>query len=341
MRKGYTYFAEGDVLFAKITPCMQNGKHAVATGLHGGFGFGSTEFHVIRPGPSVTPEWVHHFVMQPWVLQDATAHFTGAVGQQRVPENYLRELQVPLPPLPEQRRIAVVLQTHLAAVGRARAAAEAQLQAARALPAAYLRAVFDGPEAQQWPRRRMGDVLRLRKEVVHPRDRPSGPATFVGLEHIESHTGRRIGSLPVEMSDLTGRKPVFYAGDIVYGYLRPYLNKVWIAEFDGLCSVDQYVYTVDTSTSDRRFVSWFMRSPVYLERAAAGAAPAWLPRIRIEEVGATEVNLPPLSEQRRMAAMIDDHMATVDRLRQALEEQLDALDGLPAALLQQAFSGMV
>ena len=187
----------------------------------------------------------------------------------------------------------------------------------------------------------MGDVLRLRKEVVHPRDRPSGPATFVGLEHIESHTGRRIGSLPVEMSDLTGRKPVFYAGDIVYGYLRPYLNKVWIAEFDGLCSVDQYVYTVDTSTSDRRFVSWFMRSPVYLERAAAGAAPAWLPRIRIEEGGATEVNLPPLSEQRRMAAMIDDHMATVDRLRQALEEQLDALDGLPAALLQQAFSGMV
>jgi len=97
VRKGYTYFAEGDVLFAKITPCMQNGKHAVARHLLDGIGFGSTEFHVIRPGPEVIAEWVHRFIRQPWVLKAATAHFTGAVGQQRVPANFLANLDIPLP----------------------------------------------------------------------------------------------------------------------------------------------------------------------------------------------------------------------------------------------------
>ncbi len=93
----------------------------------------------------------------------------------------------------------------------------------------------------------LGHLLQLRKEVVHPRDKPEGTAVFVGLEHIEPATGRRIGSVEIEKSQLTGRKPAFRKGDIVYGYLRPYLNKVWIAEFDGLCSVDQYVYLVPVS----------------------------------------------------------------------------------------------
>ncbi len=84
----------------------------------------------------------------------------------------------------------------------------------------------------------LGEVLTPRNEIVHPRDNPTGPDVFVGLEHIEPGTGRRLGSEPMEKSTMTGRKARFKAGDIVYGYLRPYLNKVWLADFDGLCSVD-------------------------------------------------------------------------------------------------------
>jgi type I restriction enzyme S subunit len=95
--KGYTYFADSDVLFAKITPCMQNGKHAVATGLIDGIGFASTEFHVIRHGPELDPGWIHAFLRQPSVLDEATSFFTGAVGQQRVPDDFLANLIIPLP----------------------------------------------------------------------------------------------------------------------------------------------------------------------------------------------------------------------------------------------------
>jgi restriction endonuclease S subunit len=245
---------------------------------------------------------------------------------------------MPLPPVSEQQRIAAILTEQMAAVERARVAAEAQLEAARALPAAYLRAVFESDEAQAWPRRRLGDLLRLRKYVVHPRDNPHGPATFVGLEHIEPGTGVRTGSLSIEMSELTGRKPRFERGDIVYGYLRPYLNKVWVAEFGGLCSVDQYVFSV-ALTADTNFIAWFMRSPVYLQRAPIDTTPGQLPRIRTEEVAAVEIGLPPLEVQKHVAARIEATFAELGALRASFDAERCALGSLPSALLRRAFSG--
>ncbi|NLH98055.1 MAG: hypothetical protein GX446_01035 [Chthonomonadales bacterium] len=144
VKKGYTYFGEGDVLFAKITPCMQNGKHAIARGLTDGIAFGTTEFHVLRPSSSVLAEWIHFFVRQPEFLTKATEHFTGAVGQQRLPPDYLRDYQIPLPPLPEQQRIVAILREQMAAVEKARKAAEEELATINALPAALLRRAFSG-----------------------------------------------------------------------------------------------------------------------------------------------------------------------------------------------------
>ncbi len=251
----------------------------------------------------------------------------------------LESLQIPLPLLNEQKRIAAILNEQMAAVERARAAAEARLEAAKALPAAFLREVFSDFHDTHFPRKKLCEILTLRKEIIHPRDEPSGPATFVGLEHVESTTGKRISSVPIEMSQLTGRKPRFHRGDIVYGYLRPYLNKVWIAEFDGLCSVDQYVYSVSTTQADIQYVAWFMRSSAFLTRAPVENAPAWLPRIRIEELAETEINLPALQEQHRIAKGLNEQMASANRARKVIEEELDTINRLPAALLRRAFSG--
>lgn len=144
VKRGYTYFAEGDVLFAKITPCMQNGKHAIARNLIDGIGFGSTEFHVLRPQEDITAEWLHFFLVQPSVLEAAMAHFTGAVGQQRVPQSYLAGLGIPLPPLAEQQRILGILNEQMMVVQKAKVAVEAQLGAINQLPAALLQTAFAG-----------------------------------------------------------------------------------------------------------------------------------------------------------------------------------------------------
>ena len=144
IKKGYTYFAEGDVLFAKITPCMQNGKHAIAENLLDGIGFGTTEFHVLRPGEHIIAAWIHFFVRQPCVLLEATEHFTGSVGQQRLPHEYLFNCKIPLPPIAEQRRIGIILKKQMVAVEKARAAAEEKLKAIDAMPSALLRRAFAG-----------------------------------------------------------------------------------------------------------------------------------------------------------------------------------------------------
>lgn len=298
----------------------------------------STGFCVLRGKGELDRDYLFGFVQTSEFVENLTALVRGALYP-AVTGRQVRSQYIPLPALSEQKRIAGILNEQMAAVERARAAAEAQLEAAKALPAAYLRAVFNSPDAQRWPRTRLGEIMQLRKEVVHPRDHPKGNATFVGLEHIESGTGIPTGSVEVEMSQLTGRKPRFYKGDIVYGYLRPYLNKVWIADFDGLCSVDQYVYCITETKVDTAFVAWFLRSSVYLERAPIGTTPGQLPRIRTEEVAAVELNLPPVSQQRQIVAILTEQMAGAGKARKALEEQLAEINALPAALLRRAFSG--
>lgn len=100
VRKGFTYFAENDVLFAKITPCMENGKGAVAKGLSGGIGSGSTEFHVLRPieGKS-NPYWLYIITMFKSFRVGARKVMTGTGGQLRVPVGYLRDFPISLPPI--------------------------------------------------------------------------------------------------------------------------------------------------------------------------------------------------------------------------------------------------
>ena len=103
--KGYTHFKDGDVIFAKITPCMENGKIAIASELHGGMACGSTEFFVLRPHEGVSPRLLWYFLRQPAFRGEAERHMTGAVGQQRVPLDYLKGRIFPVPPAGEQDRI--------------------------------------------------------------------------------------------------------------------------------------------------------------------------------------------------------------------------------------------
>ena len=126
--RGYTSFKDGDVLFAKITPCMENGKAALARNLTNGIGRGSTEFYVVRPGDQVLGEYIYHFVRQAWFREEAKRNFTGTAGQQRVPRAFIENALIPLPPLDEQRRIVGVL--NLAAkIGRQAETATAQASA--------------------------------------------------------------------------------------------------------------------------------------------------------------------------------------------------------------------
>lgn len=157
VERGFTPFKEGDVLFAKITPCMENGKVAVARHLVNGCGFGSTEFYVLRPTDRVLAHYIYHFVRQETFRALCKANFSGSVGQQRVPKDFLSRVQLPIPPLDEQRRIVDIL-GHASSIRRLRE--QAQAKAREIIPALFLD-MFGDPvtNPRGWHQAELGDLI--------------------------------------------------------------------------------------------------------------------------------------------------------------------------------------
>jgi type I restriction enzyme S subunit len=112
IKNGFTRFVEGDIIFAKITPCMENGKCAIAKKLKNGLGIGSTEFHVLTPNKSlIDTKYLWTFLRLKTFRKSAERFFIGSAGQQRVPVNFLEEIKIPLPPLSKQKEIAEKVET--------------------------------------------------------------------------------------------------------------------------------------------------------------------------------------------------------------------------------------
>lgn len=109
LKQGYTCFTDGDVILAKITPCMENGKCGYIEGLTNKVGFGSTEFFVLRPSEAVTGKYLHYLINRDSFRKEAEKHMTGSSGHRRVPKTFLERYQIPVPPIKDQTRIVAEL----------------------------------------------------------------------------------------------------------------------------------------------------------------------------------------------------------------------------------------
>ena len=165
VKKGYTSFQDGDILFAKITPCMENGKVALVEGLRSGFGFGSTEFHVSRLHPDLCKEFYLHFFMSHQFRAGAQRNMSGSAGQLRVPKHYFADVELPLPPLNEQRRIVAKIEVLFSQLDKG----VESLKTARAQLKTYgqslLKAAFEGRLTEQW-RRDNADKLETADQLL-------------------------------------------------------------------------------------------------------------------------------------------------------------------------------
>ena len=335
--RGYTYFAEGDVLFAKITPCMQNGKHAIARDLRNGIGFGSTEFHVLRPLKGLTAEWLLSFLLQPTVLNEAISQFTGAVGQQRVPADYLAGLSMPLPPLSEQRRISAILKEQMGAVDKAQAAVQAQLKAARALSGAYLRDVFESQEAKQWPYAPLGSVSKLvNGEAFRPSDWSSSGTPIIRIQNLNN----RLSTYNYWDGPLAGRVKVC-CGDVLLAWSGTPGTSFGAHLWDrGQAVLNQHIFRVDLDLQ-RVDPQWAVlainqRLGVMVGKAHGAVG---LRHVTRAEVSALSIPLPQLSIQQGLAGELAARQDAVKHLTELLEGTLAAVDALPSALLSQALQG--
>jgi type I restriction enzyme S subunit len=168
--KGYKRFQNKDVIFARITPCMENGKAAIADELTNGIGCGSTEFHVLRARPNeAIPAWLYHFVRQESFRDEAAASFAGTAGQLRVPANFLEQKAIPVPSIPEQRRIVAKLESILAQLRTARTALDHIPSLLKTFRQSVLAAAFRGELTERDPGDEPAEILleRIRAERRH------------------------------------------------------------------------------------------------------------------------------------------------------------------------------
>jgi type I restriction enzyme, S subunit len=195
-------------------------------------------------------------------------------------------------------------------------------------------AEIDLPEG--WAIASLCQLVSPSKEKVEPRERPDAP--YLSLEHIESGTGRVVGR--GVGSDAASKKAVFRAGDVLYGKLRPYLNKVCVPNFDGICSTDILVFP-QSEFVDSHYLFRFLMLPGVVEFANHNMSGVQLPRISFEKMGELELPVAPLAEQKRIVAEVEALLERVNAARAKLAKLPAILKRFRQSILAAACSGQL
>jgi len=294
----------------------------------------TTELIPLLPSNSACREFLAWILRRKETVDAAMSEKTGS-RMPRANMEHLLALEIPLPPLPEQRRIAAILTDQLAAVECARAAAQAQLQAAQALPAAYLRAVFDSPEAQRWPKRPLREVCS-----VHPGQHvlePDYNRNSIGIGYLTGPAD--FGGLYPSVTKWT-EKPKAWCepSDVLVTVKGAGVGKVNLAPRERVAIGRQLMaIRPKPDALDQMFL--YRVVITHFGELKGDALGSTVPGLGRENIESLEIPMPPLTEQHRIAVTLTAQLDAVERLRQTLQAQLDAINALPAALLRRAFNG--
>lgn len=338
--KGFTPFKRGDILIAKITPCFENGKMAHAHDLPRNLGFGSTEFHVLRPKNGLDGRYLFQLLRGSFVRKAGETKMKGAAGQRRVPAEFFASLQIPLPPLAEQKRIAGVLDAADKLRVRRR---DALAQLDTLLQSTFLE-MFGDPVANPmgWHSGALSQVCRDDSPVTYGILQP-GPEVEGGVPYVrpsEIKGGRiDIPSIRRTSPEIAARykKSVISEGDILITIVGTIGHIATVpAELDGgNITQSSARIRVCPLKANKDYVKHFLKSPFarrQYDRHRLGVAVA---RLNLHHVRDLQLPLPPLDLQNHFATIVE----AVEQQKASQRAHLAELDTLFAALQQRAFNG--
>jgi len=355
---GYTYFREGDVTIAKITPCFENGKGAVMRGLQNGHGFGTTELIVVRPSEGKTSSNFLHclFTSHPF-RQLGEAAMYGAGGQKRVPDDFVRDFAVAFPPLAEQSAITSFLNHETAKIDALVAEQERLIELLKEKRQAVISHAVTKGLNPSVPMKDSGvewldevpahwEVAQFRRYVaiaegqVNPEEPPYASMVLIAPNHVESSTGRVVALETAAEQGAESGKYVCSKGDVIYSKIRPALRKVCIAPVDCLCSADMYPLKPHSGlTSD--YLLWYMLSDEFSTLAVLESERVAMPKINRETLNPVVIVVPPDSEQRDIAAHLSAVTGDFDRLMTEATVAVELLQERRTALISAAVTGQI
>jgi type I restriction enzyme S subunit len=341
VKKGYTVFTDGDVIFAKVTPCMQNGKHAIAHDLLNGLGFGSTEFHVVRPGPRILSAWVHYFLRRQETLDAAKKKINGAVGLQRVPSSFLTDVELLLPDVNTQRRITKNLKLQLAAAEEARQAAQSQLNEIRLLKTQALKAVFATIEDSA----PLGDVARIQSGYAFKSETFQKHGVRL-LRNANIAPGRVHWDDAVFIIPSAAEAHAAYAlaeGDVLISLDRPIIKtgikvtRVTATDLPALLVQRVGRFRIDETRLNADYLYAFLHTEPFVEAISGHEQSLGVPHISPGQIEAIDIPLPTLPEQQRLAVILNNIAEATHEAQSAAELQLRDIELLPSRLLAAVF----
>lgn len=298
--------------------------------------------HVLRPRDGIDFDYCLHALR---IRPDVGSLVSGSTRAKLNKETASR-IPIPLPPLAEQQRIAAILTEQMAAVEKARAATEAQLQAAKILPASYLREVFESAEAKHWPKKRLGNHVTKIGSGVTP---SGGQASYLaaGVPLIRSqnvHMNRFEPSGLAYISEaqdkiMNGSR--VQKGDVLLNITGASIGRVCVAPPE-MCpaNVNQHVSIIRSDGSfEPSYLSFFISQPHFQKHIMGSQAGATRQALTKSLIEGFEIPFPDIQMQRQIVDLLNKKMESIDSARHALAEQLKAINHLPGTMLKQAFSG--
>ncbi|MBS0214063.1 MAG: restriction endonuclease subunit S [Proteobacteria bacterium] len=322
----YTYFADGDVLLAKITPCFENGKLGIASNLVNGVGFGSSEYIVFRPSSSLNREWLYYFLSRNSFRQEGAERMTGAVGHKRVAKEFIESSRIPIPPLPEQQRIVGILDEAFAGIAAAKVQAEQNRRNARAVFESQRYAIFANRH-EGWVTKLLHQIsenLDYKRVPITKAKRQAGEYPYYGASGIVDYVSDYIFDGETLLVSEDGANLLARSTPIAFSVS----GKCWVNNHAHILKFD------DMAT--QRFVEFFLES-IKLDEYITGAAQ---PKLNQAALNSIPVAMPSTrEEQASIVLAIETLQAETQHLETLYTRKLDALDELKKSLLQRAFAG--
>lgn len=349
VKKGYTPFQEGDVIFAKITPCMENGKYAVARGLFGRRAAGSTEFHVFRPSHELDSQFLLYFLLNPGVRRTAKMNMRGAAGQLRVPTLFFEELEIAFPPFSEQRRIVAEIEKQFTRLESGVAALKRVQAGLKRYRAAILKAACDGRlliKDTNWPITTIGELTQIVTKGSSP-NWQGFDYCDTGIRFVRSQNvgwGRLdlsdVAHLPVAFNEKE-KKSVLKSGDVLLNIVGASIGRAAVAtiEIEG-GNVNQAVAVIRPLASkvSAQFLVCYLLSDKVQALIHSQTVDVARANLSLGQIRSLPISLPPMAEQTRIVAEVERRLSVIEELEAVVSANLQRASRLRQAVLQQAFS---
>ena len=271
-------------------------------------------------------------VIQKYVLYALKNIETKIVGNNgavfnSINKKQIEDLPLPIISLPDQQRIVSYLDAEFAKIEALKANAEKQLQAAKDLFQAALKELLTPKEG--WVEKKFGDVCHYYKVQGKWEN-----IEYIGLEHIEAHTSNLLAT--ISANDVESSTFKFNKGDVLYGRLRPYLQKVVIAPFDGCCSTE--IFPIKSNIINNAFLKYWLLSDRVTEIMINSCSGCRMPRANMNDFKQETIHYPQdLNEQQRIAGRLDALSANVKALQTNYTETITLCNDLKQALLKKVF----